>query len=142
MIPRSNSTLYLPMFTYLLFFSLFSESDGKVSLELYYESLCPESANVVTNYLSEVFNTDLNSIVNVKLFPWGNTKLHPWLPDEPVTNASYYCQHGEFECFLDTVEACVIDIWPEPIERYRSVTIDTNDNHKWVVAEFWVKLRN
>ncbi|KAK7301643.1 hypothetical protein RJT34_12513 [Clitoria ternatea] len=115
----SGSTLSLPLFLYLSLFSLFSQteskSDEKVSLEIYYESLCPESANFITNYVSEVFDDDLLSIVDLKLSPYGNTKLHPWFDDEPKTNATFYCQHGEFECFLDIVEACVIDIWPEVV---------------------------
>ncbi|KAK7301646.1 hypothetical protein RJT34_12516 [Clitoria ternatea] len=101
----SGSTLSLSLSLYLSFFSLFSQSDDKVSLEVYYESLCPDSANFIVNYLPQIFEKNLISIVDLKLYPWGNTKLRP--------NATFVCQHGAYECLLDTVEACAIDIWPE-----------------------------
>ncbi|KAK7305457.1 hypothetical protein VNO77_43363 [Canavalia gladiata] len=95
----------------LSFFSLFSLSQsesyshGKVSLELYYESLCPYSANFIVNYLPEIFNRDLIPIIDLKLVPWGNAKLR--------ANKTFDCQHGPYECLLNTVEACAIDIWPQ-----------------------------
>ena len=57
---------------------------GKVSLELYYESLCPYSANFVVNYLAEIFENGLISIVDLKLVPWGNARLRP--------NSTVVCQ--------------------------------------------------
>lgn len=47
----------------------------KVSLELYYESLCPYSANFIVNYLVKLFEDDLISIVDLNLVPWGNAKI-------------------------------------------------------------------
>ncbi|KAF4348539.1 hypothetical protein G4B88_020571 [Cannabis sativa] len=77
----------------------------KVSLGLYYESLCPYSANFIVNYLVKIFEDDLLSIVDLKLFPWGNAKIRG--------NSTVVCQHGPYECLLNTVEACAIDAWPE-----------------------------
>ena len=47
----------------------------KVSLALYYESLCPYSANFIVNYLPKLFEDDLISIVDLRLVPWGNARL-------------------------------------------------------------------
>ncbi|KAK0585874.1 hypothetical protein LWI29_035498 [Acer saccharum] len=48
----------------------------KVDLVLYYESLCPACADFITNDLVKVFQTDLNTIVNFRLVPWGgNAKV-------------------------------------------------------------------
>jgi interferon gamma-inducible protein 30 len=67
-----------------MFFFLFTSSSAsrilpshsqKVSLGLYYESLCPYSANFIINYLPKLFETDLISIVDLNLVPWGNAKL-------------------------------------------------------------------
>nr|KJB21243.1 hypothetical protein B456_003G149000 [Gossypium raimondii] len=77
----------------------------KVSLTLYYESLCPYSANFIVNYLPKLFNEDLISIVDLRLVPWGNAKLKG--------NGTFDCQHGPTECLLNTVEACAIDAWPK-----------------------------
>ncbi|CAN0903993.1 Gamma-interferon-responsive lysosomal thiol protein, partial [Linum grandiflorum] len=82
-----------------------SPSD-KVSLALYYESLCPYSANFIVNHLVRVFEDDeLLSIVDLYLSPWGNAKIR--------SNGTFVCQHGQVECLLNTVEACAIDAWPK-----------------------------
>lgn len=54
-----------------------SVSDAKkVELSLYYESLCPYSANFIINYLAKIFeDEELLSIVDLHLSPWGNAKL-------------------------------------------------------------------
>ncbi|KAK7301642.1 hypothetical protein RJT34_12512 [Clitoria ternatea] len=114
----SGSTLYLSLFVYLALFTLSSQSDEKVTLDVYYESLCPGSSQFIVDYLPVLFDSDLISIVDLKLSPYGNTKLYPWIPGEPITNATFYCQHGEYECLLDIVQACAIDIWPEVIKHF------------------------
>ncbi|XP_022948291.1 gamma-interferon-inducible lysosomal thiol reductase-like [Cucurbita moschata] len=78
---------------------------GKVSLQLYYESLCPYSANFIVNYLPKLFDDDLISIVDLRLVPYGNARVG--------RNDSITCQHGPNECLLNTVEACAINAWPE-----------------------------
>ncbi|KAK8598309.1 hypothetical protein V6N13_094282 [Hibiscus sabdariffa] len=78
---------------------------NKVSLTLYYESLCPFSANFIVNYLPKLFERDLISIVDLRLVPWGNAKLKG--------NDTFECQHGPAECLLNTLEACALDAWPK-----------------------------
>lgn len=56
----------------------------KVTLSLYYESLCPYCANFIVNELVKVFETDLISVVNLRLIPWGNTQI--------TVNNSWICQ--------------------------------------------------
>nr|AFK37977.1 unknown [Medicago truncatula] len=108
----SSNTLSLSLILFLSFFSFFSpsQSHNKVSLELYYESLCPYCANFIVNYLPQIFQHDLTSIVDLKLVPWGNAKLRG--------NSTIVCQHGPDECLLDRVEACAIDIWPQLSEHF------------------------
>ncbi|XVF20362.1 hypothetical protein REPUB_Repub11eG0191600 [Reevesia pubescens] len=82
------------------------QSDSnKVSLALYYESLCPDSEDFIVKYLPKLFKDDLISIVDLRLVPWGNAKLKG--------NDTFVCQHGPDECLLNTVEACAIDAWPQ-----------------------------
>ncbi|XP_042508921.1 gamma-interferon-responsive lysosomal thiol protein-like [Macadamia integrifolia] len=82
-----------------------SSSASKVSLALYYETLCPYSANFIVKYLPKVYDEGLISIVDLELFPYGNAKLQD--------KDNIVCQHGPFECLLNTVEACAIDVWPD-----------------------------
>ncbi|CAN8295201.1 unnamed protein product [Cochlearia groenlandica] len=91
--------------------SLPSSSSEKVSLGLYYESLCPYCSSFIVNHLAKLFEDDLISIVDIHLSPWGNTKLRP-------DNVTVVCQHGAFECLLDTVEACAIDAWPKLSDHF------------------------
>ncbi|KAM7467940.1 hypothetical protein LguiB_015502 [Lonicera macranthoides] len=89
-----------------------NDDDDKVTLSLYYESLCPYCANFIANQLGKVFETDLSSVVNLRLVPWGNTQR---------TNNSWICQHGRNECALDIVEACAIHIWPDPAVHFKFI---------------------
>ncbi|KAG5254000.1 gamma-interferon-inducible lysosomal thiol reductase [Salix suchowensis] len=108
----SRLTTTLSFFTYLFILFSFSSSSttilpsnsDKVSLALYYESLCPYSANFIVNYLDKLFEDDeLLSIVDLYLSPWGNAKIRG--------NDTFVCQHGPYECLLNTVEACAIHAW-------------------------------
>lgn len=48
----------------------------KVSVGLYYESLCPYSASFVVDSLATIFRDGLISIVDLELVPWGNAKIY------------------------------------------------------------------
>ncbi|KAI3829974.1 hypothetical protein L1987_04106 [Smallanthus sonchifolius] len=76
----------------------------KVELSLYYETLCPYCEYFILNYLYKIFDNGLISIVDLKLSPYGNAKIS--------SNGTVVCQHGEWECVLNTVEACAIHAWP------------------------------
>ncbi|PIN07664.1 Gamma-interferon inducible lysosomal thiol reductase [Handroanthus impetiginosus] len=82
----------------------------KVTLGLYYESLCPYCSNLIVNYLYKLFESDLISITDLELIPYGNAKVHP--------NGTITCQHGPYECLLNTVEACAIDVWPDVKDHF------------------------
>ncbi|XP_043725311.1 gamma-interferon-responsive lysosomal thiol protein-like [Telopea speciosissima] len=107
--------LFLLLLSYVFVFgSVFNPSSSarvlssgaaKVSLALYYETLCPFSANFIVKYLPKVYDEDLIKIVDLKLVPYGNAKLQG--------EDNIACQHGPFECLLNTVEACAIDVWPD-----------------------------
>lgn len=52
-------------------------SGEKVTFEVYYESLCPYCSNLIVNYLYKLFESDLISITDLKLIPYGNAKIKP-----------------------------------------------------------------
>lgn len=72
-------------------------SSQKVSLGLYYESLCPYCSSFIVNHLTKLFEDDLISIVDLHLSPWGNTKLRS-------DNVTVVCQVSS--CFLFTNFDC------------------------------------
>jgi len=47
----------------------------KVTLSLYYESLCPYCQAFIKNDLLKLFVEDLIDIVNLRLVPWGNARV-------------------------------------------------------------------
>ncbi|CAM8967599.1 unnamed protein product [Rhodiola kirilowii] len=86
-------------------------SSGKVSLVLYYETLCPYCSNFIVNYLDKLFADDeLIEIVDLKLVPYGNAKIS--------SNGTIICQHGNWECVLNTIETCAIDVLPSLKEHF------------------------
>ncbi|KAG9453611.1 hypothetical protein H6P81_006515 [Aristolochia fimbriata] len=83
----------------------FAAAADKVPFALYYETLCPYCSNFIVNYLDKIFHNGLFDIVDLKLVPYGNARVG--------SNDSISCQHGPYECLLNTVEACAINIWPD-----------------------------
>ncbi|KAH1068640.1 hypothetical protein GYH30_006288 [Glycine max] len=48
-----------------------------------------------------------------RLVPWGNAWIAP--------DGTVVCQHGDDECFLNTIEACAITIYPDVVQHFRYV---------------------
>lgn len=51
------------------------EGAEKVTVALYYETLCPYCSNLIVNYLYKIFDDGLYDIVDFKLIPYGNAKI-------------------------------------------------------------------
>ncbi|ONH99808.1 hypothetical protein PRUPE_6G051500 [Prunus persica] len=105
----ASSTCVHPLLLLLCSVLLFptttiSSESNKVRVDVYYETLCPDSEDFIVKDLIKLFESGLISIVDLKLYPYGNAKLG--------SNNTIYCQHGPSECLLNTVEACAIKIWP------------------------------
>ncbi|KAG0496026.1 hypothetical protein HPP92_000635 [Vanilla planifolia] len=85
----------------------------KVQVALYYESLCPYSAKFIVNYLSKIFDNGLIDVVDLDLVPYGNARIK--------SNGTIICQHGRYECLLNTIEACAIHAWPDLAEHFKFI---------------------
>lgn len=88
-------------------------STEKVKLELYYETLCPFSAKFIAEQLPRIFDNGLIDIITLQLVPWGNAVVRP--------NKTFECQHGTYECKLNTIHACAIAFWPNVKEHFRFI---------------------
>ncbi|KAJ7961180.1 putative Gamma-interferon-inducible lysosomal thiol reductase [Quillaja saponaria] len=87
------------------------DSDQKVNLSVYYDSLCPSCSTFIVKNLVQVFDKGLIKIVNLRLIPWGNAYINR-------TNNAFVCQKGPDECQLNTLAACAINNWPDVNMHY------------------------
>lgn len=68
----------------LLIIPSYCNASEKVSVALYYETLCPYCADFIVNHLVKLFQNGLISIINLRLVPWGNAWLN--------SDGSFSCQ--------------------------------------------------
>ncbi|KAJ3682857.1 hypothetical protein LUZ60_013084 [Juncus effusus] len=117
----SSSRLFL-FATLLLLSSSSIATDSKVSVDLYYESLCPYSADFIVNYLAKTFHNGLISIVHLDLIPYGNA------------------HHGEDECLLNVMQACAMNVWPDLNVHFAFIncleTVAINETHQDPYSEW------
>ncbi|TQD77822.1 hypothetical protein C1H46_036652 [Malus baccata] len=85
------------------FGSVSSIEAQKLTLSVYYETLCPRCATFIVKNLARIFDNELITILNLRLVPWGNASTNN------SKNATF-CQHGPDECRLNSLEACAIDV--------------------------------
>ncbi|KAM1597873.1 hypothetical protein PS2_032738 [Malus domestica] len=78
----------------------------KVDLTIYYGTLCSACASFIEQLLPLLISEeDLMSIINLRLVPSGNVRVEG--PNDTVV-----CEHGQDECYLNSIQASAISVWP------------------------------
>ncbi|XP_025834258.1 GILT-like protein 1 isoform X2 [Agrilus planipennis] len=74
-----------------------------VYVDVYYESLCPDSIKFFTKQLYPSLQTNLSHFVNLTLLPYGKSDY------TTVQNQlEFTCHHGPFECEGNKIQACAL----------------------------------
>lgn len=100
-------------------------SEGKVRLNVYYETMCPHCLNFMTKGLRPVWqDPELRAHLDLHLYPSGNSVAVPaknlsagynfWHPAHVEQNYVFLCQHGEAECLGNMIQACAVKELKEP----------------------------
>ncbi|KAM5560508.1 gamma-interferon-responsive lysosomal thiol protein-like [Rosa sericea] len=110
-------------------------SSQKVDLTIYYDTLSPYCEEFIVYELPKAFELELMHIINLRLVPYGNAYIQ-----EP--NNTISCQNGPAECYLNSIEACVISIWPDVVCSYFiiSLTVMQNKHFKFIHCVAWQNL--
>ncbi|XP_036674650.2 GILT-like protein 3 [Drosophila suzukii] len=82
-----------------------SPENSKLLVAIHYEALCPDSMNFIRRRLYDALN-DNNwwSVTDLKLYPFGKAGFY-----NSSGKTQVYCQHGEDECELNALHACIIE---------------------------------
>ncbi|XP_055852944.1 GILT-like protein 1 [Episyrphus balteatus] len=82
-----------------------SNAAVKVPVTIYYESLCPDSAALITEKIHPVLQDELKEHVDITWVPFGKSEMYTQGADVEFT-----CHHGPNECYGNKVHACAINI--------------------------------
>ncbi|XP_001602519.1 GILT-like protein 1 [Nasonia vitripennis] len=99
-----NSRLSIVFVALAAFGCLSSAAGEKLTVDVYYESLCPDSVYFITKELAPAYN-DLKSIINVNFVPFGKAS---WVVGEQSKRTEFTCQHGPNECRGNRAQACAL----------------------------------
>ena len=94
-----------------------SISNGRpVSITLLYEALCPFCRTFITEQLYPAFNRlkSTKVIKSINLVPYGLA----YKGKNKNNQYKYFCQHGQVECQINTMENCIIHYANNDFKKY------------------------
>ncbi|KAK8730549.1 hypothetical protein OTU49_008062, partial [Cherax quadricarinatus] len=80
---------------------------GRVKIEVYFESLCPDSVHFFTHQLYPTW-LDLRDIMDLVFVPFGKARATP----TGTGDYEFECQHGPDECYGNKVMSCAQESLP------------------------------
>ena len=100
-----QSAVRMKSLTFILYFLIAcAASQEKVSIQVYYETLCPDSIAFVTQQLFPTY-IKLGKYLNVEFKPYGFATS----TSDGNGGWTFECQHGPNECNGNLYAACLID---------------------------------
>ena len=86
---------------------IIANTSSPLTINLYYESMCPYCSQFITTSINEFYNEKKFTNVVINLIPYGLAEESSNLFKGGYT---YKCHHGENECLGNAVHACIEDI--------------------------------
>lgn len=83
-------------------FVIHVEAQSKIPVNVYYESLCPDSAKFINEQLYPALQ-QFRGNVDLKLIPFGKSSYRT-----QGSETTFECHHGPNECYGNKVHACAI----------------------------------
>lgn len=83
-------------------FVIHVEAQSKIPVNVYYESLCPDSAKFINEQLYPAMQ-QFRGNVDLKLIPFGKSSYRT-----QGSETTFECHHGPNECYGNKVHACAI----------------------------------
>ena len=95
-----------------------TETAKPVQVDVFYESLCPDSKAFIETQLWPTFKELYGTgIFNVSMHSYGNAD------SKNVGGVwKFTCQHGPKECYLNTVQTCATYLYPKPTTNIWFIT--------------------
>ncbi|KAF2883191.1 hypothetical protein ILUMI_22966, partial [Ignelater luminosus] len=102
----------------------------KLSVEILYESLCPDSIRFIKEQLYPVWK-ELSPYINIKFVPFGKSASYE-------NGAKFICQHGPKECLGNRIQSCVLNALQDQNVQveYVSCFMDVYKKHQRNEQEF------
>ncbi|XP_076645060.1 uncharacterized protein LOC143354682 [Halictus rubicundus] len=96
------------------------EVSNKIDVDVYYESLCPDSKRWIRVQLAESYHV-IKDYIRLNLIPYGKATQ---LIDSSTGQWAFSCQHGPDECDGNKAQACAIHAIKneEPADRVQQLT--------------------
>uniref|UniRef100_A0A6M2E2F4 Putative gamma-interferon-inducible lysosomal thiol reductase n=1 Tax=Xenopsylla cheopis TaxID=163159 RepID=A0A6M2E2F4_XENCH len=79
-------------------------AQSSVNVDVYYESLCPDSRKFINTQLYPALQNSLKKSVHLNLIPYGKSKRQTRGSD-----VEFECHHGPNECYGNKVHACALN---------------------------------
>ncbi|CRK98817.1 CLUMA_CG012046, isoform A [Clunio marinus] len=76
---------------------------AKVKMDIYYESLCPDSMRFFSDELTPLYN-NFKQHMDITFIPFGKSNSYETAESE----IEFECQHGPDECFGNKVQGCML----------------------------------
>merc|ERR1711970_1610158 len=89
-------------------FLLLPLSCHSLNIDLYYESLCPDSTRFIADQIPETWSA-LKEDIFINFVPYGFAKT----TERPDGSYTFKCQHGERECKGNKIQACTAHLFSD-----------------------------